>query len=106
MEQLNDLSENEWINWLEEAIKKEHIKYYRYNQFKDIKIIGSGGFGKVFQATWKNTGNILALKAFEHNMAIKEIINEVSCPFDYNQQYKFHVVNYKFYLSFLDLLAA
>jgi len=77
MKQSND-SENEWIIRLEEAIKEKHIKYYNYNQFKDIKKIGSGGFGDVFRATLQNNGNVLTLKAFEYdNMIVKEIINEV-----------------------------
>ncbi|EXX67475.1 uncharacterized protein OCT59_020687 [Rhizophagus irregularis] len=77
MEQLNCQNESEWINWLDEAINKEHIKYYKYDQFNNVKIIGSGGFGKVFRANWKNTGNILALKEFKYNTAVKEIINEI-----------------------------
>jgi hypothetical protein len=48
--ELNYYNENDWLIWLEEAIKKEHIKYYKYDQFKNIEIIGSGGFGKVFRA--------------------------------------------------------
>ncbi|PKC71487.1 kinase-like protein, partial [Rhizophagus irregularis] len=48
-------------------------------QFNNVKIIGSGGFGKVFRANWRNTGNILALKEFKYNTAVKEIINEVKC---------------------------
>ncbi|CAB4438027.1 unnamed protein product [Rhizophagus irregularis] len=27
---------NEWINWIEEAIVKEHLKLYEYNQFKIV----------------------------------------------------------------------
>lgn len=78
MEQLNCQNESECINWLDEAINKEHIKYYKYDQFNNVKIIGSGGFGKVFRANWKNTGNILALKEFKYDTAVKEIINEVT----------------------------
>ncbi|CAB4399422.1 unnamed protein product [Rhizophagus irregularis] len=77
MERLNCQNESEWINWLDEAINKEHIKYYKYDQFNNVKIIGSGGFGKVFRANWRNTGNILALKEFKYNTAVKEIINEI-----------------------------
>src|SRR5438477_13102602 len=45
---------NEWINWIEEAIDKEHLKYYEYKQFSNIEKIGTGGFGNVFRANWKN----------------------------------------------------
>ena len=27
---------NEWINWLEEAIAKEYLKYYEYNYFNNV----------------------------------------------------------------------
>jgi hypothetical protein len=78
-EQLNYYNENDWFIWLEEAIKKGHIKFYKYDQFKNIEIIGSGGFGIVFRANWKNTGTTFALKGFKNDMAAKEIINEVKC---------------------------
>ena len=52
MEQSDIGNEMNWLDWLKEAIKKEHIKYYDYNHFKDIKEIDSGGFGKVSRTTW------------------------------------------------------
>ena len=30
------------------------MKFVPYNQFKDIKEIGKGGFSKVYKATWIN----------------------------------------------------
>jgi len=80
MNQMQDLSNsNEWINWIEEAISKGHIKYYDYKHFSNFQEIGSGGFGKVRRANWKNSRKYLALKSF-HNLndaAVKEIVNEV-----------------------------
>ncbi|CAB4488371.1 unnamed protein product [Rhizophagus irregularis] len=38
----NSENTNEWINWIEEAIDKEHLNYYEYNQFTDIQEIGAG----------------------------------------------------------------
>ena len=55
---------NEWINWIEEAIAKKHIKYYEYDHFSNIQEIGSGRFGKIFCANWKNFEHYLALKSF------------------------------------------
>ena len=71
---------NEWINWIEEAITKKHIKYYRYDHFSNIQEIGSGGFGKVFRANWKNHEQHLALKSFFNlnNTTAKEIVTEVN----------------------------
>ena len=69
---------NGWINWLEEAISKKHIKYYEYEHFHNFKEIGCGSFGKVYRANWKNPHRCLALKSFfSFNNAVKEIVHEV-----------------------------
>ncbi|RGB39525.1 kinase-like domain-containing protein [Rhizophagus diaphanus] len=70
---------NSYINWIEEAIDKEHIKYYEYNHFNNIEEIGSGSFGTVYRAKWKNSHSYIALKSFFNlnNVTIKEIVNEL-----------------------------
>ena len=70
---------NEWINWIEDAIAKKHIKYYEYDRFSNIQEIGSGGFGKVFRANWKSLEQHLALKSFFNlnRTTIKEVVREV-----------------------------
>jgi len=70
---------NEWVNWIEEAIEKNYFKYYEYNHFSNIQIIGSGGFGKVYRADWKDSLKHLALKSFSNfnDVTVKEIVNEV-----------------------------
>ena len=70
---------NEWINWLEEAIAKEYLKYYEYKHFSNIQEVGSGAFAKVYRANWKNFENYLALKSFFNlnNVTVKEIVREV-----------------------------
>jgi SPX domain protein involved in polyphosphate accumulation len=70
---------NEWINWIEEAITKEYFKYYEFNHFSNLQEIGFGGFGKVYRANWKSSPNYLALKSFFNfnNATIKEMIKEV-----------------------------
>ncbi|UZO03491.1 uncharacterized protein OCT59_023898 [Rhizophagus irregularis] len=75
---------NEWINWIEEAINKKHIKYYEFEDFKNIQEIGSGAFGKVFRANWKNFDNYLALKSFYNlnKITLKEIIHELKLQRD------------------------
>ena len=72
-------NQNEWISWIEEAIYKKHIKYYEYNDFHNIQIIGYGQFGKVYRANWKNSEKYFALKSLFklENVAVKEIIHEV-----------------------------
>ena len=61
--------------WIEDAIHNEHIKYYEYKQFSDIRKIGFGAFGKVYRA--KLNRKNFALKAFEYENK-EEIINEVN----------------------------
>ncbi|UZO03976.1 uncharacterized protein OCT59_024375 [Rhizophagus irregularis] len=75
----NTENTNEWINWIEEAVDKEHLNYYQYNQFTNIQEIGTGGFGKVYRANWKNTKKQLALKSFFNlnHVTMKEIVSEL-----------------------------
>ena len=71
---------NEWIGWIEDAISKEHIKYYEREYFSNVKEIGSGGFGKVYRANWKNSHIFFALKSFfnlNYITTAKEIVHEV-----------------------------
>ncbi|CAB4383418.1 unnamed protein product [Rhizophagus irregularis] len=72
-------NKNEWINWIEEAVDKEHIKYYEYKEFSNFQEIGTGGFGKVYSANWKNLGKCFALKSFFSldNVTVKEIVCEL-----------------------------
>uniref|UniRef100_U9TG80 Protein kinase domain-containing protein n=1 Tax=Rhizophagus irregularis (strain DAOM 181602 / DAOM 197198 / MUCL 43194) TaxID=747089 RepID=U9TG80_RHIID len=73
-----------WINWIEDGISKKHIKYYDNNGFSNLKVIGSGSFGKVYSAEWKNFRSILALKTLTDSTAEKvvdelKIQREVHC---------------------------
>ncbi|EXX65642.1 uncharacterized protein OCT59_024043 [Rhizophagus irregularis] len=70
---------NNSINWIEESISKNHIKYYEYKYFNNIQEIGTGCFGKVYRANWKNSEQYLALKSFFNldNITIKELIHEL-----------------------------
>ena len=78
MEKSNNPGENELIDWLEEAIKKEHINYYEYDQFNHIRKISTSAFSIVYRANWKRTEKVFALKALKcEKMAFKEIVNEV-----------------------------
>ncbi|RGB39545.1 kinase-like domain-containing protein, partial [Rhizophagus diaphanus] len=72
-------SNNEWVNWIEEAIAKNYYKYYEYNNFSNLQEIGFGGFGKVYHANWRGSHNYLALKSLFsfNNATIKEIVKEL-----------------------------
>jgi hypothetical protein len=71
---------NEWVDWIEEAIAKEYFKSYEYKNFSNVREIGSGAFGKVYRANWKNSNQYIALKSFFNlnNVTVKEIVHEVN----------------------------
>ncbi|CAB4387562.1 unnamed protein product [Rhizophagus irregularis] len=70
-----DLKEsNIYIDWLEKSIADEYINYYAYSEFKHLKPLGSGSYGSVSRANWKNTDGFFALKAFNNDkITLKEI---------------------------------
>jgi hypothetical protein len=76
---MSDNTETKWINWIDEAISKKHVKYYEYTHFHNIQEIGKGCFGKVYRVNWKNSEQYLALKSFFNldNATVKEIVHEV-----------------------------
>ncbi|EXX58675.1 hypothetical protein RirG_195780 [Rhizophagus irregularis DAOM 197198w] len=79
MSQYNDVDYTTDIDWLEEAIAKKYFKYYEFENFSNIQEIGTGGFGKVFRASWKSSGQYLALKTFFNfdDATIKAISREL-----------------------------
>ncbi|GBC20845.1 kinase-like domain-containing protein [Rhizophagus irregularis DAOM 181602=DAOM 197198] len=70
---------DEWVNWIEEAIAKDYFKYYEFNIFSNLQEISFGGFGKVYRANWRGSHNYLALKSFFsfNDATIKEIVKEL-----------------------------
>jgi hypothetical protein len=76
-ELINNL--NDWNKWIEEAISRKLIKYYEFDQFYNLQNIGSGGFGKVYRANWKNSHKSYAIKSFFNinDATVKAIVREV-----------------------------
>ena len=74
-----DIKESDfYINWLEKSITDEYISHYEYSDFKNLQSIGSGSFGNVIRANWKNTNHFFALKSFNNDkITLKEVVNEV-----------------------------
>ena len=62
------------IDWLEQSIHNEHIKYYEYSEFKNILKIG-GVFTAVYQASLKYADHLLVLKSF--NLINDRILEEI-----------------------------
>ncbi|RIB08375.1 hypothetical protein C2G38_2147098 [Gigaspora rosea] len=71
------------MNSSEELIQKclteESIEFYEYSGFRDIELIGSGGYGDVYRAVLGNGKATVALKLFKKKniVTIKEVINEL-----------------------------
>ncbi|CAG8843128.1 15446_t:CDS:2, partial [Gigaspora margarita] len=63
---------------IQKCLVEGQIKFYEYTRFKDIEMIGEGGYGKVCRATFKDNEITIALKSFKGNhVSIKEIVNEL-----------------------------
>ncbi|RGB29447.1 hypothetical protein C1646_766599 [Rhizophagus diaphanus] len=76
-------------NWIEETVDKEYLKLYEYKQFNNIQHIGTGKFGNVYRANWKNSEIQITLKSFFNldNITMKEIIRELKIQ----REVDFHV---------------
>ncbi|RGB40179.1 kinase-like domain-containing protein [Rhizophagus diaphanus] len=73
------ISNSKGCNWIEEAISKKLIKFYEFGQFYNLQEIGSGGFGKVYRAYWKDSHKCCALKTFYNlnDATIEAIVREI-----------------------------
>jgi hypothetical protein len=59
-------------------IANESFNYYEYSEFNNLEKIGSGSYGIVFRANWKNTDSFFAIKIFNNDkITLKEVVNEV-----------------------------
>lgn len=80
MSEIQDLNYN--INWLDNSITEDYIKFYEYSEFKDNQQIGKGSFGEVHRVNWKNSDRIFALKFFNNDeLTLKEVVKEVRKKF-------------------------
>ncbi|PKB95050.1 kinase-like protein [Rhizophagus irregularis] len=72
------LKKSDYADWLELSISNEQIADYKYSEFKNVTLIGKGSFGSVYCASWKNTGQVFALKSFNRDKTkLKEVVNEI-----------------------------
>ena len=67
-----------YINRLNNPISEDYIKYYEYSDFINIQLTGSGSFGNVVRAKYKNSDDVFALKSFNNDkQTLKEVVKEV-----------------------------
>ena len=73
--------------WLEQAIKDHHIRYFDYSCFKDFRFLAVGAFGRVEKAVYNFAGSEVtyALKSIVQlqdanieNKILTEFIKEAS----------------------------
>src|SRR4051794_26635611 len=81
-----EIEKSNYIDWLEKSISEEHIIYYEYSDFRNLQPIGSGSYGNVVRANWKND-RLYALKSFKNDKITLKEVNEVKvidiCKFYY-----------------------
>jgi hypothetical protein len=65
------------LKWLDEAFQNEHIFSYKYDLFKNLQKIGTGGSAKVHKATFRDDVKF-ALKSYKYDTTnMKVAVNEV-----------------------------
>ncbi|GBC22468.2 kinase-like domain-containing protein [Rhizophagus irregularis DAOM 181602=DAOM 197198] len=73
---------NEWIKWIEEVDSdKKYFKFYEYKQFNNIQHVGTGNFGKVFRANWKDSEKKFTLKIF---LILKRLFLKIQQEVDFH----------------------
>ena len=76
MKEIKDL--NYYVDWLNNSIIEEHVKYYEYSNFANTQQIGKGSYGNVLRVNWKNSNRLFALKIFNNDeQTLKGIVEEV-----------------------------
>jgi serine/threonine protein kinase len=95
-------SNKKWIKYIEDAITNGDIIKFDYQNFENIRVLGVGGFGKVYSATYKKLNKSVALKSVNiyNDNSMRNFVNEV---LKYKLLYiKF--VNYNFTVYFIFFL--
>ncbi|CAB4488100.1 unnamed protein product [Rhizophagus irregularis] len=90
----NKINDNKWDRWIENGIASDYINYHDFDEFQNIKRIGTGGFGEVYRANWESSNTVVALKSLKNDdCCMKEIANEITMMHKVN----FHTNIVQFY---------
>ncbi|GES80247.1 kinase-like domain-containing protein [Rhizophagus clarus] len=90
------MSNTQLIDWIDQCIIERDIIYYEYHDFSDLKEIGSGGFSRVYKASWKQSEKYFALKLFKsdnYDDGVKKVVNEIKL----HREVNFHNHIIRFY---------
>lgn len=101
---------NEWIFKLQEAQNLQNSKKINLNDFKIIKELGNGIFGKVYLVQQKNNNNLYALKAIskkivsdcnliEKTIAERNVLITSNHPFILSAKYTFQSETHLFLVT-------
>ncbi|PKC73047.1 hypothetical protein RhiirA1_488049 [Rhizophagus irregularis] len=78
MTENSNIKDLDYINWLDNSVSEEHIKYYKYSDFTNFKQIGKGAYGNVVRVNWKNYNRLFALKSsINDEHTLEEVVKEL-----------------------------
>nr|CAG8441595.1 7070_t:CDS:10 [Entrophospora candida] len=83
---------NEFSEWIDEAISKNHMKLHKYKLFSDIEKIGSGSFGIVYRAYNSQYAKYMVLKSIQirDNVTSKKIFGQIINELQQHRQVEMH----------------
>ncbi|CAJ0643022.1 10725_t:CDS:2 [Entrophospora sp. SA101] len=83
---------NEFSEWIDEAISKNHMKLHKYELFSDIGKIGSGSFGIVYRAYNSQYAKYMVLKSIQvrDNVTSKKIFGQIINELQQHRQVEMH----------------
>ena len=76
-------SDTKWIKYIEDAVANKDIIKFDYQNFENFQVLGVGGFGKVYSATYKKLNKTVALKSvnIHDDNSMRDFVNEVQIIF-------------------------
>ncbi|CAG8679615.1 2693_t:CDS:1, partial [Funneliformis mosseae] len=66
-----DYQKDNAIEWIENALKNEKVKFILFNDLINSEELGSGGFGCIRKATWIKTRSYIVYKRLTNMKSVK-----------------------------------
>ena len=68
--------------FIDKFIQEAQLKWFPYDNFKNIKYLDQGGFSTIYTTNWLSDTSLLVLKSLNNsNEDLNEILNEVYYSF-------------------------